>query len=329
MHIINVQKLGKHFYLRQHHQGRWAALRNFTTRKVRTVRAVDSISFTIEPGELVGYLGPNGAGKSTTIKMLTGLLVPTGGTLSANGYLPWRDRQQYVARIGAVFGQRTTLWWDLPVVESLKLLQYMYRVPEVRFRRNLDEFVHLLELEPFLASPVRTLSLGQRMRADICAALLHSPDILFLDEPTIGLDIVAKERIRQFIRQINQARGTTVLLTTHDMADVQKLCRRVLIIDQGRLLFDGTLEKLQTRFGGKRELIVDFSEPYDDVGIDGAEVVERVDSRVTYQFDRLRLTASELISRISAKYRIHDLAVREPEIEETIRRIYEEQLLLD
>ena len=329
MHIINVQKLDKHFYLRQHHQGRWAALRNFTTRKVRTVRAVDSISFTIEPGELVGYLGPNGAGKSTTIKMLTGLLVPTGGTLSANGYLPWRDRQQYVARIGAVFGQRTTLWWDLPVVESLKLLQYMYRVPEVRFRRNLDEFVHLLELEPFLASPVRTLSLGQRMRADICAALLHSPDILFLDEPTIGLDIVAKERIRQFIRQINQARGTTVLLTTHDMADVQKLCRRVLIIDQGRLLFDGTLEKLQTRFGGKRELIVDFSEPYDDVGIDGAEVVERVDSRVTYQFDRLRLTASELISRISAKYRIHDLAVREPEIEETIRRIYEEQLLLD
>ena len=325
--IITVTNLQKHFKVFRHHRGFWGAVRNLATREYTLVRAVDGISFEIRPGELVGYLGPNGAGKSTTIKMLTGLLVPSDGELWINGRVPWKERQAHVANIGAVFGQRTTLWWDLPVIESLDLLQHIYRIPTKRFRQNLTDFRELLELDPFLHTPVRSLSLGQRMRADLCAALLHEPALLFLDEPTIGLDVVAKERIRQFIQHINRERGTTVLLTTHDLSDVEKLCERVMIIDQGRLLFDGQLDTLRHRFGGKRELVVDFAEDYEVVTVDGAEVAERDGLCVTYRFDRGAITASELIGRLSARYRIRDLEVREPDIEATVRRIYEEGLL--
>ncbi len=325
--IISVHNLHKYFKVYRHHRGLGGALRNFFTRAHEIVRAVDGISFDIARGELVGYIGPNGAGKSTTIKMLTGLLVPTGGKLEVDGYVPWRSRRAYVARIGAVFGQRTTLWWDLPVIESLDLLQFMYKIPPRRFQHNLDEFRALLDLDPFLNTPVRALSLGQRMRADICAALMHDPPLLFLDEPTIGLDVVAKERIRQFILHINQAHGTTVILTTHDLSDVEKLCRRVMIIDHGKLLFNGQLNTLRERFGGKRELIVDMAEDYADVHVDGATVAAQEDQRVIYTFERGSLTASELIGRLSSQYRIRDLFVREPDIEETVRRIYEERLL--
>ncbi len=327
MKIIEVTDLQKHFFVRKHYSGRFGALRSFFSRQATRVRAVDGISFGVEPGELVGYLGPNGAGKSTTIKMLTGLLVPSGGAVVVNGRIPHKERQQYVARIGAVFGQRTTLWWDLPVIESLELLRHVYKIPTNVFQQNLAEFTELLEMDPFLRTPVRSLSLGQRMRADICAALLHNPDLLFLDEPTIGLDVVAKERIRQFIQHVNSERGTTVVLTTHDLADVQRLCQRVMIIDRGKLLFDGRLESLQEQFGGKRELVVDFAEEYDKVAVDGATVIEHHDSRATYQFEREAISASELIGRISNRYRVQDLAVREPDIEATIRRIYEERLL--
>jgi ABC-2 type transport system ATP-binding protein len=327
MDMIVVKELRKHFKISQHQRGLWGTIHDLLARRYTVVKAVDDISFTVRRGELVGYLGPNGAGKSTTIKMLTGLLVPSGGQLRVNGRVPWQERQAYVNRIGAVFGQRTTLWWDLPVIESLELLQHIYRVPPARFRRNLNEFKELLELEPFLGTPVRSLSLGQRMRADICAALLHDPDLLFLDEPTIGLDVVAKERIRRFIRHVNRERGTTVLLTTHDLADVQKLCWRVMIIDRGRLLYDGRLDSLQERFGGKRELVVDFAQPYDDVSVDGAEVEVHHNGRATYRFDHRTITASALIGRLSDRYRILDLAVREPDVEATIRRIYEERLL--
>lgn len=325
--MITVTHLQKHFRLPKHHRGPFATARNFFTREYTLVKAVDDISFHVGPGELVGYLGPNGAGKSTTLKMLTGLLVPSGGEVRVNGQIPWRDRQRYVARIGAVFGQRTTLWWDLPVIESLALLQHIYHVPAELFRRNLAEFTALLALAPFLDTPVRSLSLGQRMRADLAAALLHNPDLLFLDEPTIGLDVVAKERIRQFIAHVNRERATTVVLTTHDLSDVEKLCERVLIIDHGHLLFDGQLEALRTRFGGKRELVVDFSETYPNPAVEGAEIASQNGPQVTYRFTRGEFTASDLIGRLSARYRIHDLAVREPDIETTIRRIYEGRLL--
>jgi ABC-2 type transport system ATP-binding protein len=325
--IIEVTNLQKHFKDYKHHRGLWGALRNLTTGEYTLVQAVDGVSFQMQPGEVVGYLGPNGAGKSTTLKILTGLLVPSGGEVWVNGRVPWRQRQAHVATIGAVFGQRTTLWWDLPVIESLDLLQHIYKIPPARFRQNLAEFRQLLELDPFLQTPVRSLSLGQRMRADLCAALLHDPILLFLDEPTIGLDVVAKERIRQFIQHINQQRGTTVILTTHDLSEVEKLCERVMIIDQGRLLFDGALATLRHRFGGKRELVVDFAEDYESVAVEGAQVAARNGPSVTYHFDREIITASELIGRLSAQYRLLDLAVREPDIETTIRRIYEERLL--
>jgi len=325
--IIDVRDLHKHFRVYVHHRGPGSALRNLFMRAFDWVRAVDGITFQIQRGELVGYIGPNGAGKSTTIKMLTGLLVPTGGELRVNGRVPWRERKAHVAMIGAVFGQRTTLWWDLPTIESLELLRYMYKVPQARFKRNLDEFRALLELDSFLDTPVRSLSLGQRMRADLCAALLHDPPLLFLDEPTIGLDIVAKERIRQFIQQINAERGTTVILTTHDLSDVERLCRRVMIIDHGHLLFDGQLEALRERFGGQRELVVDMAEPYAEVSVEGAEIVAREGLRVTYRFHGRQVSASELIGRLSDRYQIRDLQVREPAIADTVRRIYEERLL--
>ena len=325
--IIAVKKLDKHFKVRKFHRGRFSGFQSFFTREHHLVRAVDGVNFEIQSGELIGYLGPNGAGKSTTLKMLTGLLVPTGGEINVDGFVPSKQRKEYVSRIGAVFGQRSTLWWDLPVFESFELLRHIYKIPEKLFKKNLDEFRELLELDTFINTPVRSLSLGQRMRADICAALLHDPKILFLDEPTIGLDVVAKERIRQFIQHINQDRGTTVILTTHDLSDVEKLCNRILIIDEGKLLYDGQLEQLRQKFGGKRQLVVDFFENYPEATIEGAEIVEINGARITFEFERDSIAASDLIGRLSSKYRIRDLEVKEPEIEETIRRIYEQQLL--
>lgn len=325
--MIRVRRLHKHFKVRRHFKGLWGQFRGLVTRQHSLVRAVDGISFDVGPGELVGYLGPNGAGKSTTIKILSGLLVPTSGEVSVGRLVPWRQRRDYVRKIGVVFGQRSTLWWDLPVIESLEMLRHIYRVPAQRFRQNLAQFEQLLELGPFLDTPVRSLSLGQRMRADLCAALLHDPQLLFLDEPTIGLDVVARERIRHFISHVNRRWETTVLLTTHDMADVQRLCERVLIIDHGHLLFDGQLETLQRRFGGQRRLVVDFAEPYTDVSIEGAALLEHHDNRAVYTFAQGSIPASELIGRLTQRFRIQDLSVEEPDIEATVRRIYEERLL--
>jgi ABC-2 type transport system ATP-binding protein len=324
--MIHVENLSKHFTVRARREGQ-GRLRSLLSPETRIVRAVDDLSFHVEAGEMVGYLGPNGAGKSTTIKMLTGLLVPTSGELSVDGVVPWRARRSYVAGIGAVFGQRTTLWWDLPVIESLELLRHVYRVPEARFRANLRDFEDLLELREFLHTPVRALSLGQRMRADLCAALLHDPKLLFLDEPTIGLDVVARERIREFVWSINRERGTTVLLTTHDLSDVQRLCRRVMIIDHGRRLYDGDLAALQDRFGGERRLVVDLAEGAADLSVDGARVVERDGPRVTLAFRREDVSASELIRRVTDRVAVRDLSVHEPDIESTIREIYVHDLL--
>jgi len=317
--MITVEHLVKEFHVFER--------RGWLRRRTRLVRAVDGISFTITPGELVGYLGPNGAGKSTTIKMLTGILVPSAGVVQVNGRVPWRERVAHVGRIGAVFGQRNTLWPDLPVADSFDLLRHIYHIPPDRYRANLQEFRDLLGLDDFMGFPVRTLSLGQRMRANLAAAWLHDPDIVFLDEPTIGLDVVAKEHIRAFLQRVKLERGTTVILTTHDLADVERLCERVMMIDHGQLLFDGKLAELVERFGGERELVVDFAESYADVAVDGATVTQREGLRATYRFARAKITASELISRVSARYRLRDLSVREPEIEATIRRIYEQKLL--
>lgn len=327
--MITVADLRKCFRVRQHHRGLAGAWRNLVTRAGHEVRAVDGISFQIAAGEMVGYIGPNGAGKSTTIKMLTGILVPSGGQVHVAGLVPWRQRRQLARRIGAVFGQRTQLWWDLPLIESLMLLRHIYRVPAGRFTGNLATFRALLDLDSFLDTPVRQLSLGQRMRGDLAAALLHDPDILYLDEPTIGLDVVAKQRIRDFLLQINRERGVTILLTTHDMADIASLCRRMMLIDHGCLLYDGTVAAIRERFGTERTLVVDLAEDETTTGplrVTPAIEVRADGPRRWLRFRRAEISAAVLIAAVSARYRIRDLTIEEPEIESIIRRLYEEGL---
>ena len=323
MSLIEVEGLRKTFKVAARRTGRFRALRTLLAREYRAVHAVDGVSFRLDAGEMVGYIGPNGAGKSTTIKMLTGILVPSAGRIVVDGRVPYQQRIEHVRRIGVVFGQRTQLWWDLPTVESFELLRHVYRLPEGRWRENLAAFVELLELAPFLETPVRQLSLGQRMRADLAAALLHEPAILFLDEPTIGLDVVAKERIRQFLAHINHERGVTVILTTHDLEDIARLCPRVVLIDHGRVIYDGALEALRARFGRQRTLVVDLDQEVNGLHVDSAEVVRREGPRVWLRFDRDATTAAALIADVAARYRIRDLTVEEPEIEAIVRDIYE------
>lgn len=324
--MIHVVNLHKEFRVFKHHRGALGAVRNLVTRQHHVVRAVDGVSFDIAAGELVGYLGPNGAGKSTTLKILTGILVPTSGEVRVDGRVPWLQRAEHVRRLGAVFGQRTSLWWDLPVVESLDLLRHIYRVPAERYQQNMRQFDELLELGSFLDTPVRSLSLGQRMRADLAAALLHDPKLLFLDEPTIGLDVVAKERIRGFIRAINRERGTTVILTTHDLGDVEKLCARVIMIDHGRLAFDGALDELRQRFGEGRVLVVDFETPPLGLDLPGAQLMRQQANRVWLRVDASGGVA-QVVPILFRDYRVLDLSVQEPEIEEVVRRIYEGHFL--
>ncbi|MEU1304565.1 ATP-binding cassette domain-containing protein [Streptomyces shenzhenensis] len=293
----------------------------FLRRERRQVRAVDSISFTVARGEMVGYIGPNGAGKSTTIKMLTGILTPSGGRLRVAGIDPSRERRRLAQRIGVVFGQRTTLWWDLPLIDSYRLVHRMYRVPDRRYRENLDRCVELLELADLLDVPVRQLSLGQRMRGDIAAALLHDPEVLYLDEPTIGLDVVSKAKVREFLRSLNADRGTTVLLTTHDLQDIEQLCSRVMVIDHGRLVYDGALAGLHEAGEGERTLVVDLEREVPPIEVPGARVTKVEGPRQWLAFPA-SASAAPLVARIAASYPLADLAVREPDIEAVIARMY-------
>jgi ABC-2 type transport system ATP-binding protein len=326
MSLIEVERLQKRFHVRQAHAGRFGALRGLVSGGGREVVAVDDVSFRVEAGEMIGYVGPNGAGKSTTIKMLTGILVPSGGRASVAGLVPWEARQRLAERIGVVFGQRTQLWWDLPLIDSLDLLGRIYRVPPARFRENMHRFGELLDLGPFLDQPVRQLSLGQRMRGDLAAALLHEPPILYLDEPTIGLDVVAKERVRLFLRELNRETGVTVLLTTHDMTDIARLCERMIIIDHGKLLYDGGVAAIAERYGGQRRLIVDLDEDVAEPEVPGATLERREGGRLWLSFRREEISAPDLIARVTTRYRIRDLMLEEPDIEEVVRRIYEEGL---
>jgi ABC-2 type transport system ATP-binding protein len=312
--LIELDGIEKTFTLR--------VKRGRVRRERRVVRAVDGVSFEIEAGSLVGYVGPNGAGKSTTVKMLTGILVPSAGRISVAGLDPSRQRIQLARRIGVVFGQRVQLWWDLPLRDSFELLRHIYRVPYERWRTNLDAFTELLELGPFLETPVRQLSLGQRMRGELTAAMLHDPEILFLDEPTIGLDVVAKARVREFLTTVNRERSVTVLLTTHDLSDIERLCRRLLIIDHGRVIYDGGLDALIERYGEERTLIVDLEEPAEPLQVDGARVVRVEGPRQWLRFRRHEVSAAQLTSAVAAQAALVDLAIDEPDIEDVVRRIY-------
>lgn len=291
-------------------------------RARETVVAVDRLSLSVERGELCGYIGPNGAGKSTTIKMLTGILVPTGGRVSVAGLDPSRRRVELARRIGVVFGQRTQLWWDLPLLDSFELLRHIYRVDASRHRRNLDELCDLLELGDFLHTPVRQLSLGQRMRGDLTAALLHDPEILYLDEPTIGLDVVSKARVREFLAAVNHERNLTVLLTTHDLADVERLCSRLVVIDHGRIIADGKVADIKDAYGTERTLVVDLEEEGPPLDVPGARVVAVDGPRQWLRFARAETSAARLVAEVAACARIRDITVEEPDIEDVVRRIY-------
>jgi ABC-2 type transport system ATP-binding protein len=293
-------------------------------RRREEVRAVDGISLQVEQGSIVGYIGPNGAGKSTTIKMLTGILLPTSGRIRVAGVDPQRERVNLARRIGVVFGQRTQLWWDLPLRDSFELLRFVYRVSEQRHRANLDAFVELLDMAGFLDTPVRQLSLGQRMRGDLVASLLHNPDLVFLDEPTIGLDVVSKAKVREFLVRVNQDRGVTMVVTTHDMADVERLCGRLVVIDHGRVLHDDTVEGIKDLFGGHRTVVVDLEDEVPPMVLDlPGVVVDRVDGpRQWVRFARAGPSAAEVIAAVAAAARVRDLTVIEPAIEDVVARIY-------
>ena len=325
--IVDVHDLCKDFRTFRRREGVWGALQNLFVREYITVHAVDRISFTIEPGEMVGYIGANGAGKSTTIKMLTGILVPTSGKVEAGGFVPWRDRSRYTKRIGVVFGQRTQLWWDIAVIESFKLLKEIYEVPEADYRRRMDKFAEILGVKDYLHTPVRKLSLGERMRCDLAASLLHNPPLLFLDEPTIGLDVVAKDHIREFLKEINRTERTTVLLTTHDLSDIEELCKRIMIIDKGKLLFDGPLAKMKQRlakFNQIKFFLKDRSQvpKLAQVMSDGIQC-ERVDE-LTYlmRFNRDQHSSAEVIRSLVNTLEVRDILVEEEPIEDLVKRIY-------
>jgi ABC-2 type transport system ATP-binding protein len=297
-------------------------------RERRQVTAVDGVSFSVEPGEMVGYIGPNGAGKSTTIKMLTGILVPSSGWLLVAGLTPARRRTELAKRIGVVFGNRTQLWWDLPLRDSFELLRHIYRVPAADHRRRMAELRALLDLDPFLDTPVRQLSLGQRMRGELTAALLHAPDVLFLDEPTVGLDIVSKARVRDFLAQLNRERGVTTLLTTHDLSDIERLCPRMVIIDRGRVLYDGGTAEIAARFGAERTLVVDLAETRPPLRLARGSVVRTDGPRQWIRFRSEEMTAAALIAAISEQAQLVDLSIEEPDIEEVVRRVYTGEAVL-
>jgi ABC-2 type transport system ATP-binding protein len=330
MPMIAADNLVKEFTRTKPVAGRLSTLRTLFTRQQEVIRAVDGVTLAVDEGEIVGYLGPNGAGKSTTIKMLTGILVPTGGTVEVAGLVPWQNRERNAMNIGVVFGQRSQLWWALPLEESLRLIGRMYRMDAAAYRRNLAMLTELLDMGPFLRTPVRQLSLGQRMRGDLAAAVIYQPPILFLDEPTVGLDVVAKERIRTFIEEINRERNTTVLLTTHDLDDVERLCKRIIIIDQGRVLFDGQAADLRRRYAPTRLVdvtvsgagVVRLAEAVRDLP-SGVELVAHNGMTASFEVTPERIAVSDVIASISSRVPIADIAVREPEMERIIREIYE------
>jgi ABC-2 type transport system ATP-binding protein len=320
--MISVRGLEKSYRVALHHRGFIGSIRNLFETRSEAVHAVADVSFEIEAGEFVGFIGPNGAGKSTTIKILTGVLEPDEGDVRVAGLVPRRQRLEHTKQIGVVFGQRTQLWWDLPVVESYTLLRHVYGVSERAFDDRLRRLAGLLALGELLDVPVRKLSLGQRMRCELAAALLHAPPILFLDEPTIGLDVVAKEAIREFLAAENRERGTTILLTTHDLADVERLCPRLVLIDHGRLLYDGALEVLRARFGDERRLRAQFEGPAPEELPPGVEELERGAERLVLRFQRNEVSSAELVAWLSARAPIADLAIEEPPIERIVAEIY-------
>lgn len=311
--MISVKNVKKYYKVAMREEGLSATFRHLFHRKYEVKKAVDDISFEIKEGEIVGFIGPNGAGKSTTIKMLSGILYPDSGEVVIDGFIPYKQRKDYVKNVGVVFGQKSQLQWDLPLIESFELLKYIYKVPEDSYRENLEKFTQLLDLGEFLKQPVRQLSLGQRMRGDIVAALLHAPKIVFFDEPTIGLDVVAKEKIRQFIRYMNETEHTTMIFTTHDMQDIEKVCNRLIIIDKGKMIYDGGVGEIKNKYASSKNV----------------EMLLEDGTKKTIVFDTNKTPMNEVMEGLFSKFNIKDISIHEAEIDGIIRDIYEGGICAD
>lgn len=322
--MIQVENLNKTFKVTKRNAGVASAIKSLFKPEHTTIQALQDISFKIDEGEIVGYIGPNGAGKSTTIKIISGILVPDSGKCNILGHTPWKNRIEHVKNIGVVFGQRSQLWWDVPVIDSFNLLKDIYKIPDSLFKNNLDLLTSTLDLSSILSTPVRQLSLGQRMRCEIGASLLHDPKILFLDEPTIGLDAVSKIAVRNFIKTINKEKKVTVILTTHDMNDIEALAERIILIGKGKILLDGTLTELKNRFATNKTLTVDFSENDAPLHIEGTTILARSKERVTMSVDLSTIKVSEVIGQLSNKLDILDVSVESRPIEEIIVDLYKE-----
>lgn len=311
--IIEVKNIKKYYKVAKREKGLKATIKNLFHRKYEIKKAVNDISFSIKKGEIVGFIGPNGAGKSTTIKMLSGILYPDEGEIKINGFIPYKQRKQYVKNIGVVFGQKSQLNWDLPLIESFELMKYIYKIPEKIYEANLSKFTELLEMKDFIHQPVRQLSLGQRMRGDIVAALLHSPKIVFFDEPTIGLDVVAKEKIRDFVKYMNETEQTTIIFTTHDMQDIEKVCDRLIIIDTGKKIYDGSIAEIKSKYTNSKTI----------------EIWLENGKKEVKTFDVNQTPMNEVMEELFSKYHIKDISICEPEIDGIVRDIYEGRVLLD
>ncbi|MGM0866257.1 MAG: ABC transporter ATP-binding protein [Bacillota bacterium] len=330
MNAIEVHHLRKEFKAFSSRSGLKGAFRDLFTRNYKIVPAVNDISFNVKQGEMVGYIGENGAGKSTTIKMLTGILTPTGGELNVNGMNPHRDREKFVQTIGVVFGQRSQLWWDIAVQESFQLLKKVYKVPDQQYKAHMDHVIETLDIAPLLDKPVRKLSLGQRMRCELAAALVHNPPLLFLDEPTIGLDVLVKLKIRQFLKELNEKYNTTILLTTHDLTDIEALCERVVMLDEGKIIYDGALSQLKENWGDQKEVVFQF---LDDTSLSALSDLTN-NQNISWSFDEKKQSysalieaddevISQLITKIVASFKVKDMKIEETTTEEIIRNIYE------
>ena len=322
MSFIEVKNISKDFKVNKRSAGIPGMIANMFVPKFEIKKAVNDLSFTIEKGEMVGFIGPNGAGKSSTIKMLSGILCPDKGSITVGGFVPYKQRKSYVGNIGVVFGQKSQLQWDLPVIDSFELLRAIYRIPEEKYKRNLERFTEMLDMKSFINQPVRQLSLGQRMRSDIVASLLHSPEIVFFDEPTIGVDIIGKETIRSFIKELNEQDKVTMIFTTHDMQDIEQTCKRIIIIDKGSLMYDGSLQEIRSKYGTTRRLIAEFNEETKIEPIKNVIIEDLKDRKASFTFDNNVVDVNKLMHEVLEKYSVHDVTVAEPEIESIIQKIY-------
>jgi ABC-2 type transport system ATP-binding protein len=324
---IDLNGICKTFKISERPEGRFGMLRGAFERRTRLIKALDEISFKIDEGELVGYIGPNGAGKSTTVKVMSGILTPDRGHCTILNRTPWKERVTHVSQIGVVFGQRTQLWWDVPVNDSFDLLKDIYSIPAADYRKRLEDLVDVLEISDILKTPVRQLSLGQRMRCEIAAALLHRPRILFLDEPTIGLDAVSKLALREFLKDENRKNGVTMILTTHDMDDIESLCSRVMVIGHGRLLYDGKLERLKKKYAPLRRIRATLNEIMSTAAVEGPEIIKLEGNICTVLFDPSKTAAHTMVERLAKNLPLKDIVIEEEDIDEIIAAMYKEMCL--